>query len=306
MQQQEVARRKVSEWRLSRWAPGLGALSVFTPNLGDLQRSGNTTRARRHGGDREDRRPLVTIGCVALICFALTTYGQQPRRPVVQNQVKQLILSAQRAEEQGRLDDAIRDYTRAATLPATREVLAAAHFKLGNIYIIQRKFENARAAFQRSVSLNPGNAEAYNNLGEALGELKRFREAIDAFSKAGALDPKLLKARYNQGVTYDRLGNRRYAEFVFRNLIKLAPDYSLGYDGLAVTLSKSGRGKEAIPLHEKAISLNPKDPSFYFNLASSYLILGDTAKAVEQQEKLKQIDPAAADQLASVIVKRKL
>ncbi len=298
----------MSEWGLSRGPLCLDALCVFIANLTDLQRSGKTERARRHGGYRKNQRPpvVVTFGCLALICLALTTHGQQPRRPIVQNQVQQLISSARLAEEQGRLDEAVRDYSRAISLPASRQVLATANFNLGNIYTRQRKFENARAAFQKSVSLDPGSAEAHNNLGEALGELKRFREAIDAFSKAGALDPKLLKARYNQGVTYDRMGNRRYAEFVFRNLIKLAPDYALGYDGLAVTLSKSGRGKEAIPLHEKAISLNPKDASLYFNLAISYLILGDTAKAVEQQEKLKQIDPAAADQLASVIVKRQL
>jgi hypothetical protein len=35
-------------------------------------------------------------------------------------------------------------------------------------------------------------------------------------------------------------------------------------------------------------------------------MLKNTAKALEQQEKLKQIDPVIADRLASVIVKRQL
>ena len=107
-------------------------------------------------------------------------------------------------------------------------------------------------------------------------------------------------------MTYDRMGNFRYSEFVFRNLIKSHPEYSLGYDGLAVTLSKAGRAKEAIVFHEKAISLSPREPSYYFNCAISYLILKNTAKALEQQEILKQIDPAIADRLASVIVKRQM
>ena len=87
-------------------------------------------------------------------------------------------------------------------------------------------------------------AESYNNLGEALGELKQYPRALEAFNRAISLDQKLLKAKYNQAVSYDRMGNFRYSEFVFRSLIKTNPDYSLSYDGLAVTLSKAGRGKE--------------------------------------------------------------
>ena len=142
------------------------------------------------------------------------------------------------------------------------------------------------------LQLNPNYAEAYNNLGEALGELKKYPRAIEMFGKAATLDPTLLKAKYNQAVSYDRMRNFRYSEFVFRNLIKSNPGYSLAYDGLAVTLSKAGRGREAIAFHEKAIALAPTDPSYYFNLAISYLMLGDTAKASEQQEKLKAIDPS--------------
>ena len=78
------------------------------------------------------------------------------------------------------------------------------------------------------------------------------------------------------------------------------------YTGLAVTLSKDGRAKEAIPLHEKAIALAPQEPSFYFNYPISNLMLGNTARALEQQEKLKTIDPVIADRLASMIVKRRM
>jgi tetratricopeptide (TPR) repeat protein len=143
-------------------------------------------------------------------------------------------------------------------------------------------------------------------LGEALGELKQFPRAIDAFAKAIALNPALLKARYNQAVTYDRMRNFRYSEFVFRNLIKSYPKYALGYDGLAVTLSKAGRAREALTFHERAIALTPTEPSFYFNYAISNLMIGNTAKALEQQEKLKAIDPVIAEHLASVIVKKQM
>lgn len=223
------------------------------------------------------------------------------------NDVQQLLASGQDAQNAGRFDEAVAAYNRVIALSANNPRNAAiANLKIGNAYMVQRKFENAAVGYQRATTLNPDYAEAFNNLGEAFGELKQYPRAIEAFNKASTLDPTLLKAKYNQAVTYDRMGNFRYSEFVFRNLIKSNPNYSLAYDGLAVTLSKAGRGKEAIAFHEKAIALNPAEPSYYFNCAISYLMLKNTAKALEQQTKLKAIDPAIADRLASVIVKRQL
>jgi superkiller protein 3 len=223
------------------------------------------------------------------------------------NDVQQLLVSGQTAQNNGRFDEAVATFNRVIALSSNNPQNAAvANLKIGNAYMVQGKFENAAIGYQRAAALNPNYAEAYNNLGEALGELKQYPRAIEAFNKAFVLDPTLLKAKYNQAVTYDRMGNFRYSEFVFRNLIKSNPDYSLGYDGLAVTLSKGGRAREAIPFHEKAIALSPREPSYYYNCAISYLMLKNTPKAIEQQEILKEIDPAIADRLASVIVKRQL
>jgi tetratricopeptide (TPR) repeat protein len=221
--------------------------------------------------------------------------------------VDKLLASGQDAHEAGRFDEAIATFNRVIALSANKpETAAVASFLIGNVNMTQRKFGNAQQAYERATTLNPNYAEAWNSLGEALGELKQFPQAIDAFNKAVGLDPTLLKAKYNQAVTYDRMKNFRYSEFVFRNLIKSNPKYALAYDGLAVTLSKAGRAKEAIPLHEKAIALSPQEPSYYFNYAISNLMLGNTAKALEQQEKLKAIDPVIADRLASMIVKHQM
>ncbi len=230
-----------------------------------------------------------------------------PVGPGATNSVDQLMASGQSAHEAGRYEEAISAFNRVIALSGARPRTAAvASFLIGNVNMTQRKFGNAEISFQRATTLDPSYADAWNNLGEALGELKQFPRAIEAFNKAVGLNPKLLKARYNQAVTYDRMKNFRYSEFVFRGIIKSHPDYSLAYDGLAVTLSKSGRAKEAIPLHEKAISLLPTEPSYYFNYAISNLMMGNTAKALEQQEKLKAIDPLVADRLASVIVRRQM
>ena len=134
------------------------------------------------------------------------------------NDPQQLLAAGQAAQDQKRFDEAIRHLqSRDCACPQTKPQTAAiANLKIGNAYMVQGKFGNAQVAFERAVALNPNYAEAYNNLGEALGELKQYPRAIEAFTKAISLDPTLLKAKYNQAVSYDRMGNFRYSEFVFR------------------------------------------------------------------------------------------
>ena len=264
----------------------------------------------------------LTGAVLILVCFqgfaqqpAASRMGGTGKPPAVKTgintaagtDVDKLLASGQDAHQAGRFAEAISAFNRVIALSANRpETAAVASYLIGNVNMTQRKFGNAQLAYERAVTLNPNYAEAWNSLGEALGELKQFPRAIDAFNKAVGLDPTLLKAKYNQAITYDRMKNFRYSEFVFRNLIKNNPTYALAYDGLAVTLSKGGRAKEAIPLHEKAIALVPQEPSFYFNYAISNLMLGNTAKALELQEKLKTIDPVIADRLASMIIKHQM
>jgi len=268
---------------------------------------------------------VLGLGVLSILGSFSPTFAQRPRTttaapaqknlpgpsrtapPAQINDPQQLLTAGQSAQDAGRFDEALRNYNRVITLAANQpRVAATAYLRIGNLYMSQGKFGNAQVAYERAVALNPSDAESYNNLGEALGELRQYPRALEAFTKATNLDQKLIKAKYNQAVSYDRMGNFRYAEFVYRHLIQTNPNYSLAYDGLAVTLSKSGRAKEAIAFHEKAITLDPREPSYYYNYAISNLMLGNNERALQIQEKLKSLNPAVADRLASVIVKHQM
>ena len=239
--------------------------------------------------------------------FLLTCFGSVAAAQASDDQTREaqrLTRVAQVAQQQGRYDDAIKAYeTIGLIAKGSPRIAAAALLNAGNIYMSMGKFAQAATSFRASLALDGESAQAQNNLGEALGELKQYRPALGAFQQAVALDGSFVKARYNMGVTYDKLGQLKYAEFVYRILIRDHPDFPLAYDSLAVTLSKSGRAREAIPFHHKAISLNPKDPSFYYNSAISYLVLGDLKNAQEQQQQLQALDPAMAQHLATLIAK---
>jgi len=247
---------------------------------------------------------LIQFTIAAIVVFVLSqlSSGQALTDPVKESQ--RLTRVAQTALQQGRYDDAIKTYeTIGIIAKSSPKIAGAALMNAGNVYMGIGKFAEAARSFRASISMDGGAAEAHNNLGEALGELKQYQSALESFQRAVALDGAFVKARYNMGVTYDKLGQLKYAEFVYRILVRDYPDFALAYDSLAVTLSKSGRAREAIAFHQKAISLNPRDPSFYYNSAISYLVLGDLKNAKEQQQQLQSLDPAMAQHLATVIGK---
>jgi tetratricopeptide (TPR) repeat protein len=249
------------------------------------------------------RQNQILVASLFLLCVSVLAHAQAAADPV--KEAQRLARVAQTAEQQNRHDDAIKAYETIAIIAKSSPATAAnALLQAGSIYMGTGRFDKAANSFRGAVAMNPNSAEAQNNLGEALGELKQYQPALAAFQQAVNLDRTFVRARYNMGVTYDRLGQMKYAEFVYRILIREHPDFPLAYDSLAVTLSKSGRAREAIAFHQRAISLNPNDPSFYYNAAVSYLMLGDVKNAQDQKRQVEKLDPAMAEHLAVMIARR--
>jgi len=88
-----------------------------------------------------------------------------------------------------------------------------------------KRYEEALAAYEQAIRLDPKYVLAYNGKGNALKDLKRFEEALAAYEQAIRLDSKYALAYNNKGLTLDKLGKSQEA--------KLAYDKArqLGYTG---------------------------------------------------------------------------
>src|SRR6516162_10294738 len=86
-----------------------------------------------------------------------------------------------------------------------RRILAndSRHFEslhvLGILNIRRGRFAEAVAQIDLALSVNPDVADAHNNRGNALKELKRFDEALASYDRAIALSPQFAEAFYNRG-----------------------------------------------------------------------------------------------------------
>src|SRR5262249_21769168 len=153
---------------------------------------------------------------------------QRPVATTSKTQQQALLDSGRTAFENGQYDEALRLFNRVIASAAREpKVASQGHLKVGSVYMAQRKFAPALASFQQAIMLDANNAEAFNNLGEAQGELRQYERALQSFNRAVALDPNLLRARYNLGITYNRMRSFQYSEFVFRILVRDHPTYDL-------------------------------------------------------------------------------
>ena len=96
------------------------------------------------------------------------------------------------------------DNTRNVERPVSPEAKAQAKrlYKEGVKYGLAGLFPQAIEILQRSLKLDPDNADAHFALGHAYYDLKQYRNAIESFKRVVALDPKDSEAR-------DRLGLAR-------------------------------------------------------------------------------------------------
>src|SRR5436305_836640 len=120
-----------------------------------------------------ERLTKILFTKLILLCVSATLAAQSPD---MLKEAQRLTRVAQVAEQQNRYDDAIKAYETIAVIAKSSPVVAAgALLSAGNIYMGTGRFEKAAASFRGAITFDASSAEAQNNLGEALGELRQYQ-----------------------------------------------------------------------------------------------------------------------------------
>jgi len=156
-------------------------------------------------------------------------------------------------------------------------------------------FASARDFYQTAVDRNPNDAEAHNNLGQALERLGRVADAVTHFERAVALVPDKWAYRFNLAHGVGAAGQWDRAITEYREAVRLFPaDYATQYN-LALALYKRGDPSAAVPEFEKAIALAPSEPTFHFSLGMTFEKLGRMSEAVREYRRFLEMDPLSPD-----------
>jgi tetratricopeptide (TPR) repeat protein len=117
--------------------------------------------------------------------------------------------------------------------------------------------DEARAAFERALALDPTLAAAHTNLGLLAHAAGRRDEARAAFERALALDAAQPEARYNLGNLRDEEGDTDGALSEWYQAIALDPDFADAHFNIGATLVEAGAFGPGARHLERYLSLRP-------------------------------------------------
>ena len=168
------------------------------------------------------------------------------------------MLSGEALDGLGRTVEAIPEFETAAKA-APRE--PNVHFGLGYLYWKQHKYDEAKAALEAELSIDPANAQALAYLGDV--ELKR-----------NAPEKALL---------------------LLNKAIHLRNDIRIAYLDIGAILSEQKRYQEALAALLRAEQLDPAQPDAHYRLARIYRAIGNVLAAQREFARVGELNEKAED-----------
>jgi len=155
-------------------------------------------------------------------------------------------------------------------------------------------YKSAISLWGDTVGKRPGNARAYNDLGNALDAAGRRSEALANYDRALQLKPDYAKAYYNKADSLLKMGQASAAIELFDRTLRIDPNYFKALRGKGDALVKAGQGDAAIPLYQEALKLQPDDADAARSLGIALVGAGRGSEAIERFEAALRVDPRDA------------
>lgn len=205
-------------------------------------------------------------------------------------------------QQDGRFDDAIREYRLARTL---RPDYVALLVNVGNIFLELNRLDEAAETFQAALAIEKNNPVAHYGLGQIAISKRDYSEAAGHFEKTLAQVPSATRVHYSLAMAYRGLGDGEKAK------AHLAQQGPVGvrvsdplFDGLQDLITGErvylSRGKiafeakrytEAANEFRKAVVAKSDSVTARVNLGAALTQTGDLNGAAEQFAEAVRIDP---------------
>ena len=236
--------------------------------------------------------------CTFILTASPATGFQQPQNPSkkpsqakpqkVQNPLNDLLDEAQAALDKNNFESAIQPLQK---FLAEKPDVAFAHFQLAYAYTGLNRVDEARAEYERCVTLDPKMAEAQLNLGilllekDAAAAVPLLRKAValmasqsrprfllgialersgdlagaaESYEAAVHLNPSDTEAQTHLGGMYLQLKRPADAEKRFRAVLESQPNSAVALRGLALSLDAEGK-PDALEAYRNYLASDPKD-----------------------------------------------
>lgn len=184
---------------------------------------------------------------------------------------------------------------------------APAHTILGKFYFTQRAMQRADDEFERAVTLDPSQAEAWAYLSQAASQLNLGDRPLEAARHAVGLQPENAGYRLLLAPLLERANQQDAAGQEYARAVELAPKNAVAHQLYALWLSTHAAKPETLAQAEaearKALALDANNPVAQLVLGRTLRAAGRATEAIPPLTKAAELtpdDPAPAQTLAQV------
>ncbi|MDX2243295.1 MAG: tetratricopeptide repeat protein [Leptolyngbyaceae cyanobacterium bins.302] len=126
----------------------------------------------------------------------------------------------------------------------------------GKAFYFENRFEDAIAAYDKALHMEPDNHKAWFSRGAVLVKLQKIDEALKAYDRALELKPDLAEAWFGRGTVLAKQQDLAGAIAAYEQAIVLKPDFFLAWFGKARCEALQGNLDVALASLKQAMELN--------------------------------------------------
>jgi tetratricopeptide (TPR) repeat protein len=148
-------------------------------------------------------------------------------------------------------------------------------FEKGEEWFARDRFQEALAAYDRALNIDPNFATAWSRRGDTLVQLRRYREAIDSYNGSLAINPYDEVVRLNLAQVLGQMGRYKSAVVNYDKVLDINPEEWVAWHNRGLRLAQLGRLKLALKSLDRALELQPKS-------INSWIARGFLQRALKQ------------------------
>ena len=164
-------------------------------------------------------------------------------------------------------------------------------FSEGMRYASAGRYDEALAAYDGALALDPTSALVWKQKGDALHILKRHQEALAAYDRAAQFAPNDVNIWKGRGEILIALRQYQEALNIYNHILKLTPNDVNIWNAVGETLESLERYQEALTAYDQALKLAPNEPLIWKNRGDTFVSLKRYQEATTTYERALQLAP---------------
>jgi tetratricopeptide (TPR) repeat protein len=169
----------------------------------------------------------------------------------------------------------------------------SAVYHRGIAFSAVRNEEEAIRSFTRAIKLKPRTSEVIFRRALIFQGMRKYEEAAIDYTRVIELEPDNFEAFFNRASCHSGRNARKYQIEDLSKAIELKPDFPRAYYERAEVFRLDKLFDEGLGDYTKVIELDPGFTGAYYGRGAIFQRLGDTPRAVEECNKLQQIEPGS-------------